>query len=150
MTMLLQGGALSNVMYSWYLSIPFIDNKNGPNFFYDRWHMQDPTADPKDPRTVWVAGYLPTTSQGSTAMSLNSSASTSSIHRTDYLRCKSLELGYTIPHVLGIKNTRIYCSAYNLFTITGLKYLDPEHPSSGYGLTYPLIRTINFGASLKF
>ncbi len=154
LTMAFQGGGFSNVRYEWYLATPFIDNKNGPEFFYDRWHMENPLADPKDPRTKWISGYLPTTSQGSDAMAYNLKPSNSSIHRSDYLRCKSLEIGYTIPSklikLLGISSTRIYCNAYNLFTITGLKYLDPEHPSSNYGLIYPLIRTINLGANIKF
>lgn len=153
-TVVFQGGALSNVRYSYILAQPFIQDMSGPDFFYDRWHMADPMADPEDPRTVWIPGEMPTTSQGSTAMNLNSSPSQSSIHRTDYLRCKSMELGYTLPKVItdwiGIRGIRIYCSAYNLFTITGLKYLDPEHPASGYGSIYPLIRTINFGANIKF
>ncbi len=149
----MQGGALGTIMYDWILARPFISDQSGPAYFYDRWHMQDPLADPGDPRTVWIPGELPTTSQGSSAMAFNASASTSSIYRTDYIRCKSVELGYSFSQNtikwLGIKGVRVFGSAYNLFTITGLKYLDPEHPSSSYGLVYPLIRTINVGANIK-
>src|SRR5690606_24037306 len=56
-----QGGALGTVMYDWFLARPFISDQSGPAYFYDRWHMADPTADPLDPRTVWVPGELPTT-----------------------------------------------------------------------------------------
>jgi hypothetical protein len=135
------------------LAQPFIADKSGPDFFYNRWHMQNPADDPKNPQTIWVPGTLPTTSQGSPAMNFNAAASESSVHRTDYVRCKSIELGYNIPGKItakaGINDLRIYCNAYNLFTMTGLDYLDPEHPSRTYGLVYPLIRTINFGFSLK-
>lgn len=148
-----QGGALGTVMYDWILARPFISDQSGPAYFYDRWHMADPTADPLDPRTVWVPGQLPTTSQGSPAMSFNAAASTSTINRTDYLRCKSVELGYSLPQKatswVGTSGIRVFASAYNLFTITGLNYLDPEHPSSSYGLVYPLIRTVNVGATIK-
>lgn len=154
LTAVFQGGAFNNVKYDWYLASPFIYDKNGPAYFYDRYHMADPSADPKDPRTEWVKGYLPTTSQGSEAMSLNTSTSKASLHDASYLRLKSLEIGYTFPQKwmskVKVKNLRVFANAYNLFTITGLKYLDPEHPSSGYGTTYPLICTVNFGVNLKF
>lgn len=149
-----QGGAFNNVKYSWYLSTPFIYDKNGPSYFYDRWHMADPAADPKDPRTEWIPGYLPTTSQGSDAMNLNTSTSKASLHDASYLRLKSVELGYSLPQKwmekAKISSIRIFANAYNLLTFTGLKYLDPEHPSDGYGTTYPLIMTCNFGLNIKF
>ncbi len=153
-TMVFQGGAFSSIMYNYTLQAPFISDQNGPDFFYDRWHMADPKADPLDPRTKWISGFLPTTSQGSEAMNMNAKTSDSSLHRSDYLRCKSLEIGYSLPSAItnwiGIKGVRVYFSAYNLFTITSLAYLDPEHPNSTFGLLYPLTRTINFGANIKF
>ena len=154
LTAVFQGGAFNNVKYDWYLSTPFIYDKNGPDFFYDRWHMEDVSADPLDPRTKWIAGYLPTTSQGSSAMGLNTSTSSASLHDASYIRLKSLELGYTFPErwvkKINASSFRVFANAYNLLTITGLKYLDPEHPSSGYGTTYPLICTVNFGVNIKF
>lgn len=154
LTAVFQGGAFNNVKYDWYLSTPFIYDKNGPDFFYDRWHMEDASADPLDPRTKWIAGYLPTTSQGSSAMGLNTSTSSASLHDASYIRLKSLELGYTFHErwvkKINASSFRVFANAYNLLTITGLKYLDPEHPSSGYGTTYPLICTVNFGVNIKF
>lgn len=153
LTAVFQGGAFNNVKYEWYLSTPFIYDKNGPDFFYDRWHMEDASADPMDPRTVWVSGYLPTTSQSSTAMSLNTSTSRASLHDASYVRLKSVEIGYTLPKKwvkrINASSVRVFSNGYNLLTITGLKYLDPEHPSSGYGTTYPLTCTVNFGVSIK-
>jgi TonB-linked SusC/RagA family outer membrane protein len=91
LTGVFQGGALSTVKYDGVLAYAFSYDGNGPDFYYDRWHMQDPTADPKDPRTVWIPGTYPTTSQSSAAMGLNyGTNSTATIHRADYLRCKSL------------------------------------------------------------
>ena len=148
-----QGGAFNNVKYEWYLSTPFIYDKNGPDFFYDRWHMEDPSANPLDPRTIWIPGYLPTTSQASPAMSSNVSTSRASLHDASYLRLKSLEIGYIFPkrwaEKINASSVRIFANGYNLLTFTGLKYLDPEHPSSGYGTTYPLICTANFGVKIK-
>lgn len=155
LTAVFQGGALATVKYDGVLAYAFSYDGNGPDFYYDRWHMKDPTADPKDPRTEWIPGTYPTTSQSSAAMGLNyGTNSTKTIHRSDYLRCKALEFGYTIPQKIldkiGIKGFRVYGTAYNILTITNLKYLDPEHPSSNNGFDYPLMRTINFGANIKF
>jgi hypothetical protein len=80
-----------------------------------------------------------------------------------FLRCKTLELGYSLPAALlgkiGIRKSRVYVNSYNLFTITGLKDSDPEHPgkipNAGFeyglgGYKYPLNRTFNVGASITF
>jgi TonB-linked SusC/RagA family outer membrane protein len=154
LTAVFQGGAFSTVKYSNFLSHPFYFDGNGPDFLYDRWHMEDPTADPKDPRTVWIPGTYPTISQTSPAMNVNFSTNTNTVQRADYIRCKSLELGYTLPKIaidkIGIKNLRLYVTAYNLFTLTKLKYLDPEHPSSSNDALYPLMRTVNAGVNVKF
>ena len=45
---------------------------------------------------------------------------------------------------------RVYANAYNLFTITGVKFVDPEHPDDDLGRMYPLNRTYTLGLSLSF
>jgi hypothetical protein len=154
LTAVLQGGAMTRVKQSSFLSHPFTFDDNGADIFYDRWHMKDPLADPKDPRTEWISGYYPTISQASPSLNTNVSANTITIRNADYLRLKSLELGYTLPKNLtdkiGIQGVRIYATAYNLMTLTKLKFLDPEHPAANDDLLYPLIRTINFGGSINF
>lgn len=151
---ILQGGAMSRVRYTDRLATPFVFDANGADIFYDRWHMENPLNDPKDPRTKWIPGYYPTISQGSPSANINFGANSETIKRADYIRLKSIELGYTIPKPItdkiGIQDIRIFANAYNLVTLTKLKYLDPEHPSSNNGLLYPLIRTINFGGSINF
>jgi hypothetical protein len=85
------------------------------------------------------------------------------VQNASFVRCKTLELGYTLPASLtgkiGVKNSRVYVNSYNLFTITGLKDSDPEHPgktpNAGFdsdlgGYKYPLNRTFNVGASITF
>jgi hypothetical protein len=149
-----QGGAMSRVKTSDQLRTPFGFDEGGADIFYDRWHMKNPLADPKDPRTEWIPGFFPTISQNSTAMGINFGVNSYTVQNADYFRLKSLELGYTIPKAITdkirIQNIRVYCSAYNLFTITSLKYLDPEHPSESSDLLYPLMRTINFGGQITF
>lgn len=56
------------------------------------------------------------------------------IEDADYLRLKTLQLGYTLPEDLlgsAVRNTRIYLSATNLWTLTDYSGLDPEFTSRG-------------------
>lgn len=90
----------------------------------------------------------------------NQQAQDAYMQKASYLRCKNIQLGYTLPtHITekaGISNCRIYLSCDNLFTITGLSSVyDPEVFGSydGYGTsgkTYPLQRTISVGVNLNF
>lgn len=78
-----------------------------------------------------------------------------------YLRCKNIQIGYTLPQKwtrkAGIQSCRIYLSCDNAFTITGLSSVfDPEafggYGDEGYGSgkTYPLQRTIALGLNINF
>lgn len=148
MNLLFQGGAMSYVSYPEQLSQPLGWDGNALNMFMNRWHPLDPLADPFNPSTEWNAGYYAYTGRGVDANSERN------IQNGTYLRLKSAELGYTLPlkicERIGTRNVRLYTSAYNLFTITKVKFLDPEHPSELYGAMYPITRTVNFGASISF
>lgn len=72
-----------------------------------------------------------------------------------YCRLKNLTLGYTLPTFLtrkfSVNNLRLFVSAENLFTITGLnENFDPETIGVGDydGCTYPLSKTVSFGLSI--
>ncbi|KQB42849.1 TonB-linked outer membrane protein, SusC/RagA family [Flavobacterium daejeonense] len=76
------------------------------------------------------------------------------LHKTDYIRLKSIELGYTIPKSFTskyyIENLRIYTNAFNLLTYSpGMKDYDPEN-TNGSGYNYPLNKVFNFGLSVTF
>ncbi|WP_341834129.1 TonB-dependent receptor [Chitinophaga pollutisoli] len=70
---------------------------------------------------------------------------------TDYLRLKTVEIGYTIPESLrkrvNIEDLRIYVSGQNLVTFDKVKIFDPESPS-GSGQFYPQTRIFNVGLNL--
>lgn len=76
-----------------------------------------------------------------------------------YLRCKLLQIGYTLPKqwLKGV-DLRVSFSAQNPFTITGYSGMDPERPAldgsvieTGIDNTaYPNPRTFLFGIDLKF
>lgn len=113
--------------------------------YTDRWHPADPNADPWDPSIKWIPGYYAYT--GRYAMS-NSAYNRVS---TDYLRLKSIELGYTIPrHLTRTVDMRLYFNAYNLLTFTKVKFVDPEHPDDDLGRMYPLNKTFTFGLNVSF
>ena len=147
---LLQGSAMSSLIYGEQLREPMwgSGNSGAMKQFMDRWHPQDPKADPYDPATTWVAGHYAYTG---TLPDVNS---TFNVENSAYLRLKSIELGYTLPSEwvarTGIKNLRIYANAYNLLTITKVNYIDPEHPNDTYGYLYPLNKSVSVGLNIKF
>lgn len=147
---LLQGSAMSSVIYGEQLREPMwgSGNSGAMEQFMDRWHPEDPKADPYDPATEWIAGHYAYTG---TLPNVNS---TFNVENGAYLRLKSVELGYSLPSQwlmkAGIKNLRVYVNTYNLFTLTKVDYVDPEHPNDTYGYLYPLNKTVSAGLNVKF
>lgn len=71
-----------------------------------------------------------------------------------YLRLKNFEIGYTLPEDLTsqafIRKFRVYVSGQNVLTFDDLSFADPEaNTEDTYGY-YPIMKVINFGASIKF
>lgn len=114
--------------------------------FWDRWHPSTITSDIYDQSLTWVKG---TYAYGGNSAFSNSDFNVQSI---DYLRLKSIEVGYTLPKIphLGDFGARIYANAYNPFTWTGVKYIDPEHPADNYGRLYPLNKSYTIGLNITF
>ena len=73
-----------------------------------------------------------------------------------YVRMKNLQVGYTLPKAwtqkAHMEKIRLYFSAENLFTISGIADMfDPEAiASNGFsdGKTYPLSQTFSFGINV--
>ena len=90
--------------------------------------------------------------------SLNVKHSDYMIEDGSYLRLKNIQLGYTIPFKKDwIQKVNIYVSAQNFITLTKYSGLDPEVNSyasdSTIGIdwnTYPMTKTISFGANVQF
>lgn len=76
------------------------------------------------------------------------------LKRSDYLRLKTLTLGYTLPKAMmnkvKIGSLRFFAAGTNLFTFDGLKKygVDPEAPSGLSNFYYPQQRTLTFGLNL--
>jgi hypothetical protein len=70
---------------------------------------------------------------------------------TDYVRLKSMEIGYNLPTNLlkkiGVEKIRVYFSGQNLLTLSKIKEIDPEETQ---GTDYPLPRVLNLGVTLTF
>lgn len=145
-SMLWQGSALGSMQYKEPLYSIWGEQGGGILEQYtDRWHPVDPTADPYDPATEWISGYYAYTGRYPKE---NSSFNRVS---TDYLRLKSIELGYTLPKsVTRQTSLRIYFNAYNLLTFTKVKFVDPEHPDDELGRMYPLNKTFTFGLTFSY
>lgn len=77
-----------------------------------------------------------------------------------YVRLRTAQLGYTIPHLwtnkIGMQQLRVFVMAENLFTFTSYDGFDPEVASGDYttiGIDrgiYPQSRTISIGANVTF
>ncbi|MBF0575023.1 SusC/RagA family TonB-linked outer membrane protein [Dysgonomonas sp. GY617] len=155
LSFIFQGTANVYTQYTEVLASPLQFDGGALTQFLDRWHPEDRNADIFDPSTKWVSGYYPTTGSSTGEGKVT-------IRDASYLRLKTVEVGYSFPQKtigrFGIKGLRVYFNGYNLLTFTGLKYTDPEHPGSAGGASsseidvykYPVNKTYNIGASIKF
>lgn len=153
LTVFFQGAAGHDIYVSGDILDPFIQQGlgNGLAIMTDRWHREDPT----DPYSKWIPGYMPAARVAGVAD--NRSGNSWSLHNANYLRLKTLELGYTLPKVLtkkaAIDRVRFYINCNNLLTFTKrdglMKNVDPESNSSGIRY-YPQMKTYNFGVNVTF
>ncbi len=68
-----------------------------------------------------------------------------------YLRCKNIQLGYTVPKNITkkffVESLKIYTSIDNLFTITNFEGIDPEVATT---VGYPTTRQYSLGLNVSF
>nr|WP_319999528.1 TonB-dependent receptor [uncultured Draconibacterium sp.] len=127
-------------------------------FWEDRWHTADPNANPFDPSTKWTPGtYAPL--QDSWRGTTQGTSTDLWRIRADYLRIKTVELGYNVPAQIVKKahfqNLRLAVNVVNLHTFVAdkkMKMFDPEVEAGAWdaGLTYPIMREFNFILSVNF
>ncbi|MDR0414316.1 MAG: TonB-dependent receptor [Prevotellaceae bacterium] len=147
LNVLFQGSALGSMQYQEPLYSIWGNNGGGVlEQYLDRWHPVDPQADPYNPATEWISGYYGYTGHYPRENSDFNRVSTA------YLRLKSIEFGYTLPKIKALPDAglRVFVNAYNLFTITGVKFVDPEHPEDDLSRLYPLNKTYSVGLTLSF
>ncbi len=82
----------------------------------------------------------------------NTRTSTWWMRRGDFLRLKTVEMGFNLPKGtfkgLGVENTRLYASGENLLVISPFDLWDPEMGRGGLG--YPPNRRYNIGIQVAF
>lgn len=154
-SMLWQGAGNRNIIAREFLKEPLWSTTNAISDHMDRWHPKEPMANPYDPATKWVEGeygYTGTTPDDNSEHAMQNAR---------YIRLKNLEIGYTLPKKwlskVNMQSVRVYFSAYNLLTFTGLRFLDPEfyvHPTekgqNNLGYFYPINKTFTVGLNIKF
>ncbi len=158
LNLLFQGAALYSVNYHmndiWgYGRYPTLHEK-----FLDRWHTANPDDNPLDPNTVWIAGKYP----AGRPYNYNNTTDALAINvwrpMATYLRLKNVELGYTVSKTLlskiGFEKARLYVNGTNLllFCNDEVRRSDPERHENEWeaGLSYPIMKAVNFGINLTF
>ncbi|WP_165933505.1 TonB-dependent receptor [Arundinibacter roseus] len=76
------------------------------------------------------------------------------LRSADYLKIRSIQLGYTLPakatKIIKLEKLRVFANMENFFTFTSWPTMDPEVSVSGFDQTYPLSKTFSMGISLSF
>lgn len=108
------------------------------DFYENRWTPENPEAN--GPRTSNRTEYWELTDN------------TYFLYKTDYIRLKNLQLGYSFPSSFigkfGLRGLNVFASAYNLITYSpDLKDFDPEADSV---TGYPVQKVINGGININF
>lgn len=143
-----QGVAGADRMLSGDGIIPF-NNSTGPersNLFSiaeDRWTEENPNPN----------AFYPRLSYGNAANKNNAVASSWWVKDIDFIRLKTMDLGYNLPknalRGIHLKNARIYLQGVNLFYWSKFRLWDPELNTNN-GTSYPNTRSINLGVQANF
>jgi TonB-linked SusC/RagA family outer membrane protein len=139
LTALAQGASISDYnVYGFMTVAHFSNNSNSAYEYYNnRWTPTNQNA--KYPRAY--GGTNNNNGQTSDFWLVNSS----------YLRLKTVSLGYTVPSRLSskvrMKNLRLYVTGQNIFTMSKLKFTDPETTGEQ---GYPLQKTFLAGFNITF
>lgn len=92
----------------------------------------------------------------------NLNMSTRFLQSASFLRFQNVRLGYNLPQqwakYIALSRLKVYCSAQNIFVITGYKGLDPEVGQQNQNVflsnvdlgRYPSPRVITFGVNAEF
>jgi TonB-linked SusC/RagA family outer membrane protein len=103
----------------------------------------------KNPWTIDNAAYADFPSLSIENAANNFQTSTYWLRNGDFLRLRSLEVGFNLPKSfiknIGISSANIYVRGMNLFTLDHLKYFDPEVMEG-----YPVMKSYNVGVNFKF
>ncbi len=120
-------------------------------FYDDRWHRENPF----DLNSQWIPGKYPALRFNDGGHSNYNANSTFWLINVHYLRCRTLELGYSLPKQwldkVKLQKARFYINANNLFSLDNVHNLgiDAEIADDN-GLTYPQSKYLNIGFDIAF
>jgi hypothetical protein len=106
-------------------------------------------------KDYWTAENLDAKYPSLHVVTKHSNKNINSFHlkKGDYLRLKTLQIGYAIPKsfckALGVETLRIFASGSNLYTWSYLDNFDPEVITQS-GEVYPQQSVYNMGINLNF
>lgn len=157
------GAALSHKYMALSEGMGYGWNKTLFTYQMDHYELADGYTDPRDPNSVWKAGYWPALAPASSESDVSSNAT----YRykqpytwvdNSFFRMKSLELGYRLPKAVvqkvHLKSARIHVSGTNLITFCNpvVKQWDPEASQSSYrgASGAPLLKTYVIGMDISF
>ncbi|NOW96406.1 TonB-dependent receptor [Mucilaginibacter sp. SG564] len=147
LSLFFQGAALASYNVQGFQTVPFLNNNSNSAYeYYDnRWTPSNQGA--KYPRAT------------QSPYSNNTQGSDFWIVNTGYLRLKTAMLGYSLPSAftkkIGMKKLRIYVSGQNIFTLSKLKFEDPEigynrDTNQSNEVAYPNQKVYVFGLNAAF
>ena len=120
-----------------YSVTPLFGDKNVSTFVTNPW----------TPMTAYTADF-PSLSIENSGNNFNPT-STYWLRNGDFLRLRSMEVGYNLPKTLlssiGLSSANIYVRGMNLFTLDHIKYFDPEVLEG-----YPVMKSYTIGLNIKY
>ena len=159
------GGLYNSIRYKWF-DLSFLFNYQFGAYAYDTWaqktehggydmeaniptYYADSWKKPGD-ITKYEQFY-----EKSSSVAMHKITNSRRLHSTDYIRLKTITLGFTLPKQwilpAGLSNARIYMSANNLWTWAAWDYYDPESVVNGNATqTTPPLKTVTFGLNINF
>lgn len=142
-SVLIQGSAHASFEKNWELIWPF---NNADNAFERHWYWWTPELDAEDIQHCRFHGRNYRNNQPVYGTTYATGSG-------DYIRIKSLELGYSLPEKwmkkMGVGNIRLYFTSNNLLTWAKEKYIDPDNRNNRGGYM-PQTRAFNFGVNVNF
>lgn len=153
LSLFFQGAAQSSLNIQGYQTVPFrINNTNTSYEYFDnRWTPENQGA--RYPK-AYASKNTNNTTNPINGDGFGPFSSTMWMANTGFLRLKTGVIGYTLPsnftQRFKLQSLRFYVAAQNLFTISKLKFMDPETGYSQREEAYPVQKTIIFGLNMNF
>jgi hypothetical protein len=137
-----QGSAMSDLDIRQFQTIPFNNNNSNSTYEYYNNHWTPATPNARYPR----ANQAPYAN--------NTQAADFWIQNTSFVRLKNANIGYTIPknitRLLTFDNIRFYVSGQNVFTLSKMKFMDPEVGYTDRETSYPIQKVYTVGLNVTF